>query len=110
MVCCYWITISDLEIGLTASVSTAQLRWPSGKSARLWSCRLEFDSKFGQTNDFKVGVHSFPACRSAMKEKCGEQAGKFTCCAVGQSLSWIYPSWCGRQVGRQLLSELVIAL
>ena len=51
-----------------------QLRWPSGKSVCLGSCTLGFDSKPGQTNDFKINIHSFPAWR----------AGKFTCCAVGK--------------------------
>ena len=32
----------------------------------------------------KIGIHSFPAWRSALKGQCGEQAGKFTCCAVGK--------------------------
>ena len=50
----------------------------------LLSCRLEFDSESGQTNDFKIGIHSFPAWRSALKGQCKEQAGKFTCCAVGK--------------------------
>ena len=30
-------------------------------SVCLLSCRLEFDSKSGQTNDVKIGIHSFPA-------------------------------------------------
>ena len=38
-----------------------QLRWPSGKSVRLGSGRLWFDSESGQTNDFKIGIPSFPA-------------------------------------------------
>ena len=53
-------------------------------SVCLLSCRLGFDSESGQTNDFKIGIHSFPVCRSALKGQCGEQAGKFTCCAVGK--------------------------
>ena len=53
-------------------------------SVRLLSCRLGFDSESGQTNDFNIGIHSFPAWRSALKGQCGEQAGKFTCCAVGK--------------------------
>ena len=32
----------------------------------------------------KIGIHSFPAWRSALKGQCGEQAGKFACCAVGK--------------------------
>ena len=38
-----------------------QLRWPSSKNVRLWRCGLEFDSKSGQTNGCKIGIHSFPA-------------------------------------------------
>ena len=26
-----------------------------------FSCRFGFDSELGQTNDFKIGIHSFPA-------------------------------------------------
>ena len=44
------------------------------------------DSKSGQTNDFQIGIHSFPAWRSASEGQCGEQAGKFTCCAVGKGI------------------------
>ena len=32
----------------------------------------------------KSGIHSFPAWRSAFREGCGEQAGKFACCVLGQ--------------------------
>ena len=48
------------------------------------SVDLGFDSELGQTNDFKVGIHSLPAWRSAFKGQCGEQAGKLTCCAIGK--------------------------
>ena len=61
-----------------------EIRWQSGKSVRLGSCRLGFDSESDQTNDFKIGIHSFPAWRSALKGQCEEQAGKFTCRAVGK--------------------------
>ena len=47
--------------GSLITISLQQLRWPSGKSVRLWSSRLGFDSESGQTNDFKIGIHSFPA-------------------------------------------------
>ena len=30
-------------------------------------------------------IHSFPACRSAFMGCCGEQAGNFACCVLGQS-------------------------
>ena len=53
------------------------------KSVRLCSCRLGFASESGQTNDFEIGIHSFPAWRSALKGQCGEHAGKYTC-AVGK--------------------------
>ena len=49
-----------------------------------WAVNSGFDSESGQTNNFKIGIHSFPAWRSALKGQCGEQAGKFTCCAVGK--------------------------
>ena len=32
----------------------------------------------------KNGIHSFPAWRSAFMGGCGEQAGKFACCVLGQ--------------------------
>ena len=52
------------------------LGWPSGKSVRLGSCRLGFDSKSRQTIDFKIGIHSFPAWRSALKGQCGAEFPK----------------------------------
>ena len=30
------------------------------------------------------GMHSFPAWRSVFMGGCGEQAGKFACCVLGQ--------------------------
>ena len=56
----------------------------SGKSVPLGCCRLGFNSKSDQTNDFKIRSHSFPAGRSALKGQYGAQAGKFTCCAFGK--------------------------
>ena len=32
----------------------------------------------------KKGIRSFPAWRSAFRGGCGEQAGKFACCVLGQ--------------------------
>ena len=32
----------------------------------------------------KNDIHSFPAWRSAFSGGCGEQAGKFACCGLGQ--------------------------
>ena len=34
--------------------------------------------------NLKNGICSFPAWRSAFMEGCGEQAGKFACCVLGQ--------------------------
>ena len=53
-------------------------------SVRFGSSSFGFDSESDQTNDFQIGIHSFPAWRLALKGQCGEQAGKFTCCAVGK--------------------------
>ena len=50
-----------------------------------------------QINDFKIGICSFPALRSALKGKCGEQAVKFTRCAVEKGTYRDSPFWCGRQ-------------
>ena len=46
---------------------------------------------------------------SALKEQCGEQAGKFTCCAVGKGTKRDSPNLEWETGGRQLLSELVKA-
>ena len=35
-------------------------------------------------NTLKNGIYSFPAWRSAFMGGCGEQAGKFACCVLGQ--------------------------
>ena len=54
---------------------------------------------------FKNDIHSFPAWRSAFRESCGEQAGKFACCVLGQGTYGTPPSLCGRQ-GPQNTSEM----
>ena len=33
----------------------------------------EIDSKSGQSNDFKISIHSFPAWRSLLEGQCKEQ-------------------------------------
>ena len=41
---------------------TAQMvEWQLGKSVRLGSGRLGFDSESGQTKDFQIGIYNFPA-------------------------------------------------
>ena len=44
------------------------------------SVDLGFDSESGQTNDFKIGIHSFPASRSALKGQCGESREVYLLC------------------------------
>ena len=46
----------------------------------------------------KNGIYSFPAWRSAFMGGCGEQAGKFACCVLGQGIQRDAPPLCGRQV------------
>ena len=41
----------------------------------------------------KNGIHSFPAWRSAFSGGCGEQTGKFACCALGQDTSRDAPTF-----------------
>ena len=43
----------------TTQVVSTPLRLPSGISVRLGSCRLGLDSESGQTNYFKIVLHSF---------------------------------------------------
>ena len=38
----------------------------------------------GMPKDFKNGIYSFPPWCSAFMGGCGEQAGKFACCVLGQ--------------------------
>ena len=45
------------------------------------SVDLRFNYEFGQPMTLKIGIHSFPARRSALKGQCEEQTGKFTCSA-----------------------------
>ena len=78
-------TVSLKFLSSCICLPAKQLKWSNGKSVRLGSCTLGFDSESGQTNNYKIGIHSFPAWCLALKKKCGEQAGKFTCCAVGKS-------------------------
>ena len=49
----------EYDVGLTSNNSSSDGRvvW----SVCLLSCRLGFDSESGQSNDFKIGIHSFPA-------------------------------------------------
>ena len=79
-----------------------QFRKPSGKSIRLWSCRLGFDPESSKSNDFKIDVHSFPAQRSALK--CGEQRESvenkptsLIAVPLGKAFNGFPPSWSGRQ-------------
>ena len=74
-----------------------QLRRPSGKSVRLWSCRLGFDSESGYTHDLKIGIHDFLACRLALRDNLYSKPASLLV-PLGKALSKIRPSWCGRQM------------
>ena len=52
---------TELRIDSFFQMTEFFLKWPSGKSVRLGSCRLGFDSESGQTIDFKIGNHRFTA-------------------------------------------------
>ena len=41
----------------------------------------------------KHGIHSLSAWRSAFRGGCGEQAGKFACCVLGQGTKWDAPTF-----------------
>ena len=41
---------------------------------------LGFDSESSQTSDLKIGIHSFPAGRSAFKGQCGESRQVYLLC------------------------------
>ena len=46
----------------------------------------------------KIGIHSFFAGRSALKEQCRKQAGKLLVVPLKKALMGIPSSWCGRQM------------
>ena len=48
----------------------------------------------------KDGIHSFPAWRSAFRGGCGEEAGKFACCVLGQGTERDAPPLYERQVAQ----------
>ena len=50
-------TIDHIGTDIMVNSSDGRVVW----SVCLLSCRLGFDSESGQTNDFKIGIHSFPA-------------------------------------------------
>ena len=55
------------------------------RASALQSIDLEFNllvKSYQMT--LKNGIHSSPAWRSAFRGECGEQAGKFACCVLGQ--------------------------
>ena len=94
MVCPSLQQASAADIILIANSSDGGV----GESVRLGSSTLGLNSESGQTNDFKIGIHSFSAGRSALKGQCAKQARKFTCCAVGKGAKRDPPFWCGIQM------------
>ena len=53
--------------------------------------------------DFKNGIHSFPAWRSAFRGGCGEQARGSLDVSLGKALTATPPPLCGRQVAQTAL-------
>ena len=58
----------------------AVVRASASQSVDLWFISLV--ESYQKT--LKNGIHSFCAWRSAFRGGCGEQAGKFACCILGQ--------------------------
>ena len=50
----------------------------------------------GTITQCKICLNASVSVIAPLKGQRGEQAGKFTCCAVGKGTSGIPPSWCGR--------------
>ena len=57
-----------------------------------------FNSESDQTNDFKIGIHSFPAWRSALKGTLWNKPASSLVVPLGKALNEIPPSKCGRQM------------
>ena len=78
------VTIKGLDRrdGVVVRVSASQ-------SVDLWFIPL-IDS---YQKTLKTGIHSFPAWCSAFRGGCGEQAGKFACCVLGQGTYWDAPAF-----------------
>ena len=51
--------------------------------------------------DFKNVIRSSPAWRSAFRKSCGQQAGKFACCVLGQGTKWDTPTFMWKTGGPQ---------
>ena len=48
-------------------------------------------------------IHSFPAWHSAFRDGCGEQAGKFACCVLGQGAKRDAPNFMWKTGGPDTL-------
>ena len=77
------------------SIKLVSRRYQSGVVVRVYgvviraSASQSVDLRFiplveSYRKTLKNGIHSFPALRLAFMEGCGEQAGKFGCCVLGQ--------------------------
>ena len=51
-----------------------------------------------KTNDFEIGIHSFPASHSALTGQCGGKPASLLVVPLGKALSGITPFWCGKQM------------
>ena len=66
-----------------------QRRWPSGKSV-FESVDSGLIPSLGQTNWFKIGIHSFPAWRSAFKDSVTNKPASLLV-SLGKALGGIPP-------------------
>ena len=70
-------------------VPTERIEWNSHVVVVRASASQSVDLRFiliGESyrKTVKNGIYSLPAWRSAFRGGCGEQAGKFACCVLGQ--------------------------
>ena len=58
--------------------------WSVDRASDSGSAHSGFDSESDQIDELKIGIHSFPAWRSALKRDSVEKTVKFACGAVGK--------------------------
>ena len=77
----------------------------------VWKRFIEQISKISHEMPLLKGVSTLISVIAALTQQCKKQSGKLLGCTVWKALNGILRSWSDRQnVGRQLLSELGIAL
>ena len=87
-------------LDVTDDVCFVPARWHSGWSVRFVVDRpgIHFLSRV-RPKDFKKGIHTFPAWRSAQKRDCVEnKPASLLVVSLGKALNGTPPPLCGRQV------------